>query len=644
MDQPITIDQQAALLAEVTAARQPAQALRLALQRLHAAGDVAAAAAGAGLFESVWYTLPPFEDDAVPATVSPLYLRIGRPGGALLMAGLAVQLQRASAPPVACYRLLEAQFRRSGRGADADDIARRGGLPPPTVAAEPDAIAAKAAAIAATREPGAALLHALELLARAQDWAGSATLFESVWHRVPPMLEYWIYHRMAHTYAQLGRKLAAFLVAAIAVQMEPADPVSDAPYRHLLTWFRDNGRWRDAALLCRHRAALCPQPPLLPPGEQAALLDAAGPLPAPPTPAAGRRDIALAPRDVRPASDWPSYGGDMAGLRDLRHDLERPPIHVAELCDAEMLIDRGAVAVFGPDGRPRTDLSPRDYPALVRRRFEDARMSAQPFEELTLDAAVLIADEFPAPNLCHFMLDHASRLVLYRNAGIDIAAVAVIGPELRYPFQHMVAERGGIRAYVSVARRARLRIGRLWVSSNCRHVRHPAHWGAPWAVGAVRDLFDVAPRAPARRLLISRADSPYRRIANQAEVEDVLAPFGFETIVPGRMPFPEQVAAFRDATHVVGPHGAGLANILFCAPATRVLEVFHPLYGTWAYAMIAPTLGLHYAVMVGRDGESDDPVYNDPALPQERRNQRAGRDMRVDLDELRRWLADAGAC
>jgi len=132
-------------------------------------------------------------------------------------------------------------------------------------------------------------------------------------------------------------------------------------------------------------------------------------------------------------------------------------------------------------------------------------------------------------------------------------------------------------------------------------------------------------------------------IGNHDAVAALLAPLGFEVIVPGRMPFAAQVAAFRDATHVVSPHGAGLANMLFCAPGTQVLEVFHPHYGTWAYAMLNAALGVDYASMVGRDAESDAPEFNDLGLPREQTVPHAGRDMRVDMDELRRWLTASRA-
>ena len=84
------MDQDAALLAEVLAARQPAQALQQCLDRLLAAG---AAAAGARLFESVWHTLPPFEDERIAAAAAALYRAAGEADGQRLMSGLAAQLQ-----------------------------------------------------------------------------------------------------------------------------------------------------------------------------------------------------------------------------------------------------------------------------------------------------------------------------------------------------------------------------------------------------------------------------------------------------------------------------------------------------------------------------------------------------------------------
>ncbi len=593
------------LVAEVAADPRPAQALRQALQILDADGDAGAAAVGTALFESIFYRLPAFLYEDLPAVAARLYARAGRADAAFLLAGLAAQMQP------------------------------QGGRPAPPA---PESVASRVAAILASREAGSVLLLALEALERDSDWRHSALLFESVWPHVPPLREYWVYYRMAQVYRTLGRTDASILLATLAVQMEPQNTVSDVPYRLLLGYFRDAGRPRDAAELCVRRQLLCPEPALLTPDERAALLALAGPLLLSPPPA-GRSDRTVVEREVRRPRPWSVYGNSLPrGFEELLRDMERPPIDVAELAGAEVLIDGGSVAVFGPDGAPHPDLSVRDMPALVR-----ARQAGQPVEELYLDEAVLLSDEFPDANLCHFLLDHAPRMELYRRAGVTPADATVIGLDLRAEYQRVVAERLGIRTYLPVTRRARVRAGRLLVASNCHNLRHPGHWGAAWAVAATRGLFDLVPRRPVRRLLVSREDSQWRRLANHDDVAALLAPLGFEVIVPGRLPFAEQVVAFRDATHVVAPHGAALANMLFCAPGTQVLEVFHPHYNTWAYAMLNGVLGVEYASMVARDALSDAAEFNDPDLPRERKVPHAGRDMRVDLDELQRWLTASGA-
>jgi hypothetical protein len=621
---PFAADRLSALVAEAAADPRPPARLLARLRALDAEATAEAASLGAALFESIHYRLPAFPDDDLPLLASRLFARAGHEDAAFLLAGLAVQLRPRHESAEAELRL-----RQEARAA----------APAP---AHPE-LAAKAAAIAREPDPGPLLLRALEVLDTEAGLAASAALFEAVWPHVRPMAEYWVYYRVAKVYAALGRDAAAALLATLAIQIEPFDASSDVPYRLLLTYFRATGRPRDAAELCVRRHALCPAPRLASEDDLAGLRARAGPLLLSPPPA-GRRDRPLLPSEIRPPRGWRGYGdGVPMCLLELQWQMVRIPIFVAELRDAEVLIDHGAVAVFGADGAPHTDLSLRCFPPVLRRSLAARADGPDAAEEIETEAAVLISDGHPFPNLCHFLLDHASRLELYRRAGLDIADLTVIGPELATEYQRVTADRLGVRGYVSVSRRARLRVNRLWVSSNCHTMRHPGHWAAEWAVRPLRAAFDLAPRAPRRRLLVSRRDSQWRRIRNEARVFNLLEPLGFEAIVPGALSFAEQIAAFRDATHIVAPHGAGLANILWCAPGTHVLEVFHPHYGTWAYAMLNDVLDIDYASMVGRDADSDAPEFNDPTLPREKTVPHSGRDILVDTDELERWLIDSEA-
>lgn len=82
-----------------------------------------------------------------------------------------------------------------------------------------------------------------------------------------------------------------------------------------------------------------------------------------------------------------------------------------------------------------------------------------------------------------------------------------------------------------------------------------------------------------------------RGVHNQAQITNALQmDFGrdFEVVVfqGGGMPFASQAALMRRAAAVVGPHGAALANLIFCQPATRVVEYLKlphfPLYAGYA--------------------------------------------------------------
>ena len=78
------------------------------------------------------------------------------------------------------------------------------------------------------------------------------------------------------------------------------------------------------------------------------------------------------------------------------------------------------------------------------------------------------------------------------------------------------------------------------------------------------------------RMGLSRGDRqrqrPTRAIHNLREVQEFLAPYDFETVYLQGMSVVDQILLFQRAEFVVSPHGAGLANLLFCEPGTKVIE------------------------------------------------------------------------
>ncbi len=117
----------------------------------------------------------------------------------------------------------------------------------------------------------------------------------------------------------------------------------------------------------------------------------------------------------------------------------------------------------------------------------------------------------------------------------------------------------------------------------------------------------------AKRIFISRRQASFRKILNEDEVIESLSLMGFTAYILESMSFSEQVKLFFGAEIVVGPHGAGLTNVIFSRQAA-VLELFgSPDYIRPEYFQIASSLGLRYGFMIC-EFENKDLKVNIPKL------------------------------
>ena len=118
-------------------------------------------------------------------------------------------------------------------------------------------------------------------------------------------------------------------------------------------------------------------------------------------------------------------------------------------------------------------------------------------------------------------------------------------------------------------------------------------------VEAMRQSLQVSPTAEkTRRLFVSRADARKPRLLNEDEVFARLERFGFERVMPGRLPVADQVALFSGAQAVAGPHGAGLTNLIFMPEGGAVIELFGRSLAHGAYAWLSYLGGHAYGHVV----------------------------------------------
>jgi capsular polysaccharide biosynthesis protein len=121
-------------------------------------------------------------------------------------------------------------------------------------------------------------------------------------------------------------------------------------------------------------------------------------------------------------------------------------------------------------------------------------------------------------------------------------------------------------------------------------------------------------------------------VLNEVDVVRLLDEFGFEEAKFESMSVREQAATIASCEVVVAPHGGGLSNLIFCRPATKVIEIFSPELVAGYFWKISALLGLDYYYLLGKGS----PSSGDVDYPQ---SWNASADIEVDLDRLRETLA-----
>ena len=147
----------------------------------------------------------------------------------------------------------------------------------------------------------------------------------------------------------------------------------------------------------------------------------------------------------------------------------------------------------------------------------------------------------------------------------------------------------------------------------------PGSTGNPpaWALKFLRESFlnHKSEIEPISKLYISRAKASYRNFINEDEVFEYMSAIGFTTIYLEEHNFKTQIALLSNAEVIVAPHGAGLTNLIWCNPGTKVLEIFSPNYVNICFWSIANQLQLDYYYLIGIGKYPVD--YIDPGLGRE---------------------------
>lgn len=131
--------------------------------------------------------------------------------------------------------------------------------------------------------------------------------------------------------------------------------------------------------------------------------------------------------------------------------------------------------------------------------------------------------------------------------------------------------------------------------------RLPGWYEIPKGTGLFRErLISFAASGMGKRLYISR--SGRRRVSNEAEIREFLAGREFTIVEDRPRSLREQISLFYNAEVVVGPHGAALANLLWCRPGSLVVELANESYYPPFYKNLASYCGLRHGAVLTPSG------------------------------------------
>ncbi len=202
----------------------------------------------------------------------------------------------------------------------------------------------------------------------------------------------------------------------------------------------------------------------------------------------------------------------------------------------------------------------------------------------------------------HWLLDTLPRLLLAKNAGEDFERFDhILLATAQSGFHQYCLSKLGISMEKVVTRQVAgdyfKTTSFVTTSAPRQHsVTHPiVYQQVADFLKSTADFNPISSDATPAKIYVSRDKSARRKVVNEEELVHALHAFGYRRVFLEDLAQPEVIHLFGSAQCIVAPHGAGLANLIFANPGTKVIEMFsgHISFDYW---IISSQLQLQYGV------------------------------------------------
>lgn len=295
-------------------------------------------------------------------------------------------------------------------------------------------------------------------------------------------------------------------------------------------------------------------------------------------------------------------------------EVSYPGDYVVQIKDGRILLDTGAnMAIVSSTNKLLDEVSFQWKADEVLPASQNAFLQQKGFHKpkhYTGKVFSLLSGGGAKTYFYHWVMDSLPKLGLLQQCGMFDEIDFFLVPNYKLPYQQQFLEHFGINKdkVIDGAAATHLQADYLIVSSYTVIKSHHPAWMCDWLCNSF-----ISPEesgAHDKLIYIARGDSRRNRKAlNEMEVIPVLQRYGFEICYLSKMTIHEQSRLFNSARIVIGTHGAGLTNLVFCRPGTQVLELFPETFVLHPYYDISNKRGLHYDFLLcPADGNANSAV------------------------------------
>jgi len=202
-------------------------------------------------------------------------------------------------------------------------------------------------------------------------------------------------------------------------------------------------------------------------------------------------------------------------------------------------------------------------------------------------------------NIWHFLFDSLPKIKLIQEAGISLSEFDhILIDSFKLPYVEESINSLGInrqRVLESEDHPLVTADDLTYVTLGC--LLPPDRWVLEWLRSTF--LTNGTVKKGTRKIFISRSAASRRRLHREDFIAKRLQDEGFELIALENLSFRQQIKIMSEARAVVSTHGAGLTNLIWYPPGTKIVELFAAEYVNVCYWNISRMLGLDYAYAIG---------------------------------------------